>query len=101
MPEDYLAKIGLIPGHSELNRLLLVKLGVPNSIIEMFGDANRDTQAEASALRDWTTQHGVSGVVIPTEIFSSRRVRWICDREFAGTSVRLVVLSHKIPIDSC
>jgi hypothetical protein len=64
VPEDYLVKIGLIPGHSELNRLLLVKLGVPDSAIEMFGDANRDSQDEASALRDWTTQHGVSGVVI-------------------------------------
>jgi hypothetical protein len=27
--------------------------------------------------------------VVPTEIFSARRVRWIFDREFVGSSVRL------------
>ena len=81
-------KIGGIPGHSELNRMLLLKLGIPETAIEMFGQANRSTRDEAVALRDWADQHGVSRIVIPTEIFAARRVRWIFNREFAGSSVQ-------------
>ncbi len=89
--EDYLAKIGLIPGHTELNRLLLIRLGVPDNVIETFGSANQSTRDEALALRLWATQNGVSRIVIPTELFAARRVRWMFDREFAGSSVRLEV----------
>ena len=80
---------GMIPGHSELNRMVLLKLGVPETAIEMFGKANRTTQDEASALRDWANQGGVSRIIIPTEAFTTRRVRWIFSREFAGSSVGL------------
>jgi hypothetical protein len=41
--EAHSSKIGAIPGHSELNRMLLLKLGVPEAAIEMFGQANRNT----------------------------------------------------------
>jgi uncharacterized SAM-binding protein YcdF (DUF218 family) len=83
--------IGGIPGHSELNRMLLVKLGVPETDIEMFGQANSNTKDEALALRDWADQHRVAQIIVPTEIFSARRVRWIFDREFAGSSVHLEI----------
>ena len=86
--ESHLAEIGAIPGHSELNRMVLLKLGVPETAIEMFGQANRSTWDEAAALRDWANQHRVSRIVIPTEIFAARRVRWIFNREFAGSSVQ-------------
>jgi uncharacterized SAM-binding protein YcdF (DUF218 family) len=81
-------RIGGIPGHTELNRMVLLKLGVPEAAIELFGQANRSTSEEASALREWAERHHVSRVVVPTEVFSARRVRWILDREFAGSSVR-------------
>jgi len=85
----------IIPGHSELNRRVLLKLGVPDSAIEMFGQANRNTNDEAVALRDWADRHGVSRIVIPTEIFAARRVRWIFNREFAGRSVHLAIASFE------
>ena len=84
-----------LPGHSERNRLVLQKLGVPDAAIELFGQMNKDTKAEAVALRDWVNRHGVSSIVIPTEIFAARRVRWIFDREFSGSSVRLEVLAFE------
>src|SRR4051794_23999240 len=59
------ANIGAIPGHSEASRLLLLKLGVPDTAIEMFGQANRSTKDEASALRNWADQHHVSRITIP------------------------------------
>ena len=91
------SKIGLIPGHSELNRMVLVKLGVPDAAIEMFGEANKNTMDEAAALRDWADRHGISRIIIPTEIFAARRVRWIFNREFAGSSARLAIASFEPP----
>jgi DUF218 domain len=78
-------------GHTELNRLVLLKLGVPDSAIATFGQANDSTDEEAVVLRDWANRNGVSSMVIPTEIFATRRLRWIIDREFAGTSVRVTI----------
>ena len=97
VPGTRSSRIGGIPGHSELHRTLLLNLGVPDSAIGTFGEANRNTSDEAVALRDWVNRHGVSRIVIPTEIFAARRVRWIFDREFAGTSVRLAVPSFEPP----
>src|SRR5262245_58210482 len=85
------SKLLELPEHSERNRLVLQKLGVPDAAIEIFGTANQNTKDEAVALRDWTNRHGVSSMVIPTEIFAARRVQWILNREFAGSSVRLEI----------
>ena len=91
------SKLLEMPGHSELNRRLLIKLGVPESAIGMFGLSNSSTQDEAVALRGWADRHRVTGIVVPTDLFSSRRVRWILDREFAGSSVRVSVPSFEPP----
>ena len=80
-----------LPEHSERNRLVLQRLGVPDAAIEVFGNSNKNTKDEAVALRSWANRHGVSSMVIPTEIFAARRVRWIFNREFAGSSVRLEI----------
>jgi uncharacterized SAM-binding protein YcdF (DUF218 family) len=91
------AKIGVIPGDNELTRMLLLKLGVPDADIAMFGKENGSTFDEAAALREWADRHGVSRVIIPIEIFASRRVRWIFNREFAGSSVHLQISAFEIP----
>jgi hypothetical protein len=86
-----LTSIGVLPGHSELNRNVLRKLGVPDAAIEMFGEANGNTRDEAIALREWADHHRASAIVVPTEIFSARRVRWIFNHEFAESSARLKI----------
>ena len=90
-------KIAGIPGHTELNRMVLLKLGVPEASIETFGQANQSTFDEALALRAWADEHHVSRIVVPTEIFSARRVRWILNRQFAGSAVHLEVPSSEMP----
>jgi uncharacterized SAM-binding protein YcdF (DUF218 family) len=86
--EGDLSKIGVIPGHNELNRKVLRWLGVPDSAVEMFGQENGSTRDEAYALREWADDHPTSLIVVPTEIFSSRRVQWIFNREFNGDTAR-------------
>jgi DUF218 domain len=85
--------IGALPGHTKNNLKVLVKLGVPESAIETFGTANKNTFDEAAALKGWAYRNAVSVLIIPTEIFSSRRVRWTFRREFAGTAIRIEVPS--------
>jgi uncharacterized SAM-binding protein YcdF (DUF218 family) len=85
------ALLGL--GHTELTRKVLLKLGVPDGAIEIFGTENTSTEDEARALKYWATQNGASILIVPAEIFSARRVRWIFRREFCGTTVHVEVPS--------
>src|SRR5262249_1192431 len=66
-------------------------LGVPEAAIETFGQQNGSTEAEAAVLREWASKHHVSGLIIPTEPFFSRRARWIFNREFAASPVRIEI----------
>src|SRR5215475_12075233 len=56
--EDHLIGNGAIPGHTDSNRRVLLRLGVPEEAIEAFGKANRNTRDEALALREWAARHG-------------------------------------------
>jgi uncharacterized SAM-binding protein YcdF (DUF218 family) len=96
-PEEPAASIGVMPSHSELNRQILLKLGVPANAIETFGTANKNTRDEAVALREWTKRNAASAFIIPSEIFSARRVRWIFRHQFFGTAVSIEVPSFEPP----
>ena len=62
-----------MPSQSELNRKILLKLGVPAGVIETFGTANRNTRDEAVALREWAERNAASVFIIPSEIFPAFR----------------------------
>jgi uncharacterized SAM-binding protein YcdF (DUF218 family) len=83
----------VLVSHSDydLNRAALLKLGIPASAIEAFGQANRNTREEAVALREWADRSGASAFVIPSEPFMTRRVRWIFGREFSGRTATIEV----------
>jgi uncharacterized SAM-binding protein YcdF (DUF218 family) len=93
VPDGRATRIGAVPGHSELNRNVLRKLGIPDAAIEMFGAANRNTWNEAIALKDWADHHHASIIIIPTEIFSARRVRRTFNHQFAESSTRLKIMA--------
>jgi len=83
--------LGVVLDHTESNRRVLLKLGVPADAIETFGTMNRNTIEEAIALSEWADRNNASSFIIPTEIFSARRVQYIFRRELA--TERLEVLS--------
>jgi uncharacterized SAM-binding protein YcdF (DUF218 family) len=94
---DPAVAIGIIDDHTEANRQVLMKLGVPATAIETFGMANKNTRDEAVALRAWSEGHHPSALIIPVEIFTARRIRWMFDREFAGQSIKIEVPSFDPP----
>jgi uncharacterized SAM-binding protein YcdF (DUF218 family) len=70
---------------------ILLKFGVPARAIETFGDALENTYQEALALRAWAERNNGCSIIVPTEIFSARRVRWMLHRVFPSDCVIRVV----------
>jgi uncharacterized SAM-binding protein YcdF (DUF218 family) len=72
---------------------VLVNLGVPASAIETFGTDLGNTYQEALALQVWAERNNVRSIIVPTEIFSARRVRWMLHRAFgSGFAIRVIAL---------
>jgi uncharacterized SAM-binding protein YcdF (DUF218 family) len=74
-------KLGIVSSHVEGNRGVLLKLGVPAQAISGFGAEVSTTYDEARALSDWAARSGAHRVIVPTELFASRRVRWILNKQ--------------------
>jgi uncharacterized SAM-binding protein YcdF (DUF218 family) len=83
--------IGVVPSHADLNRAVLVKLGVPAQAIETFGEGVTSTKEEALALRHWAERAGAVRIIVPTGLFSARRVRWMLQKAFAGSGISIDV----------
>ena len=82
-----------IYSHAEENRAVLLKLGIGSEAIVKFGTNLANTYEEARALARWAETNGIKSIIVPTEIFSSRRVRWIFNRELSSVGVRVEVLA--------
>jgi uncharacterized SAM-binding protein YcdF (DUF218 family) len=85
--------LGIETPHVAANRAVLLKLGVPEGAIESFGLDLTNTQTEIAALHQWALANGMRRLIVPTEIFPSRRVDWLLHRVFgADAAVRVVAL---------
>ncbi len=71
------AELGLTVPEFVTARKVLLQLGVPESAIEMIGTNVTSTRDEALAVRAWVEQNHAGSVIIPTDIFHTRRARWI------------------------
>jgi uncharacterized SAM-binding protein YcdF (DUF218 family) len=80
-----------------MTRQILFKLGVPQQAIVEFGDGSSNTYEEARAVLDWARVSGARSLIIPTDIFTSRRIRWIFQRQLAPVGVRVMVQSVESP----
>jgi uncharacterized SAM-binding protein YcdF (DUF218 family) len=70
---------------------ILLRLGTPASAIESFGSALQNTHQETLALRDWAERHDLRSIIVPTEIFPTRRVYWMLHRAFPSRFVIRVI----------
>jgi uncharacterized SAM-binding protein YcdF (DUF218 family) len=96
-PKSEQVRSGLRPSYTQLTYSALIRLGVPPDAIETFGKDSKNTRDEAAALRQWADHHAGSGFIIPTEIFTSRRVGWIFRREFFSKGGSIQVFSSDRP----
>jgi uncharacterized SAM-binding protein YcdF (DUF218 family) len=77
--------------HARLNIEALMRHGVPPSVIATFNYRLLSTYGEARGVRDWARSSGINSVVIPIDIFSARRVRWIFNRILGPAGIRVTV----------
>jgi uncharacterized SAM-binding protein YcdF (DUF218 family) len=84
------AQLSVVTSDVAANRAVLLEMGVPQSAIETFGISSSNTHQEVLALRDWARHTGARSLIVPTEIFSARRVRWMLHRAFGDKVVILV-----------
>jgi uncharacterized SAM-binding protein YcdF (DUF218 family) len=75
--QGVLAREGLVQTESGLTRALLLRHDVPESALVCIGDAVSSTYEESIAVREWMRHTGARSVIIPTEDFHTRRVRWL------------------------
>ena len=84
-------KLGLLPAEKDLTRRVLRKLEVPESALLVVGESVASTYDEARAVRAWAGKTKATRVIIPTDLFHTRRVRWLFRQQLKDTGTRVQV----------
>ena len=84
-------RLGFLPSDTQLNWNVLLKLGVSPSAIATFGDNLSSTYDEAEAVRTWALRSQAKRVIIPTDVFATRRTRWVFEQELSPIGVEVIV----------
>jgi len=98
VPKILVSDVGLSPSEQlgvykptvQAIREVLDKLGVPSSAIEIFGHQLTNTYTEAKALHAWALRSGAHRIMVPTDVFSARRVRWTLQHVFGSDATIMV-----------
>jgi hypothetical protein len=69
----------------------LLASGVPSTAIVDFRIRLHSTYGEARGVVEFAKSGGIKGVIVPVEIFQTRRVQWIFRRELCGSGIRVTV----------
>jgi uncharacterized SAM-binding protein YcdF (DUF218 family) len=72
-------------------RDILLRGGVPSTAIADFDFTLHSTYGETLGALNYVKSHGVKSLIIPTETFSTRRVRWIFERKLAPAGVSIII----------
>jgi uncharacterized SAM-binding protein YcdF (DUF218 family) len=90
-------KLGLIIDHAALTRRLLEIDQVPAEAIIPLEPIVTSTFEEANLLAAWAKQNNAHRFLVPTELFHTRRQRWILRRQLQplGVDVQMIALNHK------
>jgi uncharacterized SAM-binding protein YcdF (DUF218 family) len=84
-------QLGLVPSEAELSRNLLLKKGVPVWAISVTSVVVTNSYDEAIALRNWAKANHAGKVIIDTDVFHTRRVRWLYGKELKGTGIQVEI----------
>ncbi len=87
-------KLGLERDYGLLTRELLQAENVPENVITIADPEVTSTFDEAKALKIWVTQHQAKRLLVVTDLFHTRRARWILNRQLkdTGVEVRMVAV---------
>jgi len=84
-------RLGLTPAFDEQNRRWMRELGVAEADFEVVGGPAPTAHAAAQAIATWVKAQNARSVLVVTELFQTRRVKWAVERALAplGVAVRV------------
>jgi uncharacterized SAM-binding protein YcdF (DUF218 family) len=85
------AGLHLVLTETELSHDILLTKGVPDTNIFITSCFVTNSYDESIALRNWAETNHVSRAIIPTDVFHTRRVRWLYTKELKGTGVKVQI----------
>jgi uncharacterized SAM-binding protein YcdF (DUF218 family) len=86
-------EMGVYPSEAELTRRILLSNNILASALQAIGTNVASTYDESRAVRAWVRQTGTASIVITTDLFHTRRARWIFRRELRDTPVKIYVVA--------
>jgi uncharacterized SAM-binding protein YcdF (DUF218 family) len=84
-------KLGITSPEKDLTRQVLLKQEVPDSACITVGHGVASTYDESRAVRAWLVTNHASRIIIPTDLFHTRRVRWLFHKQLKGTGATVTV----------
>ena len=84
-------QLGLIAAEPEIERQILVKEEVPASAIVVVPGTVHSTYDESIAVRNWVKTNNVKRLIIATDVFHTRRVRWLFRKELHPAGIQVQV----------
>lgn len=84
-------RLGLTTPFDQQNRQLMRAQGVPDSDFLLIGRDAADAHAAAQAVATWATTNRVRSVLVTTEQFQTRRIKWSLERALAPLGVEVRV----------
>ena len=89
--------LGLIVDQAELTVQLLKLKNVPDSAISLLETEVTSTREEADVLAVWAKTNNAHSLLVVTDIFHTRRARWILNRKLkeVGVEIRMMAVPQK------
>jgi len=89
-----ITRLDIIADQAALTKKLLLVEKVPESAIVFVEPEVTSTFEEAQALAAWSKEHQAHSLLAPTDLFHTRRARWILQRYLkdSGAEVRMIAV---------
>jgi uncharacterized SAM-binding protein YcdF (DUF218 family) len=88
---------GVALSERELTRRILLSNNVPESAMQAIGTNVASTYDESCAVRAWVKQTGATAIIITTDLFHTRRARWIFGKELRDTNAKIYMVAVNLP----
>jgi uncharacterized SAM-binding protein YcdF (DUF218 family) len=85
-------KMGISQTEQEETRRILLSNSIPESAIQAIGTNVASTYDESFAVRAWESRSGAKSIVVVTDVFHTRRARWIFEKQLRGTGIQVHML---------
>lgn len=84
-------QLGLYPSEPDIARGIFTHSNIPAANIVVISETVTNSYDEAIALRNWAKTNRVKSAIIPTDIFHTRRVRWLYSKQLKATGIRVEI----------